>query len=405
VRKAVLIHGEARASETAVSLAVTQLALADFRSYASLRLAVSAGPVVLCGPNGAGKTNLLEALSLLVPGRGLRRARQADLLREDADAEACWAVSAGVETPRGEIRVGTGRDPRAAARDDEDASGDDETSAPERRLVRIDGTPRGPAALGETMRMVWITPEMDRLFLEGAAARRRFLDRAIHGLDRGHAARIAAYQRALRERSRLLRGPRADPLWLDALEERLAGDGVAIAAARVHAAERVSAVAARGFGPFPGAEMEMEGAVERSLAEVPALEAEARLRAALRQSRAEDAATGGAAHGPHRSDLRVRHSALGRPAERCSTGEQKALMIAMVLAIADLLAREHEAAPILLLDEVAAHLDSARRGALFEHILGLGTQAWMTGTEPGVFAGLQGRAQIFRVGEGCAVAA
>ncbi|HLF59296.1 MAG TPA: DNA replication/repair protein RecF [Alphaproteobacteria bacterium] len=405
MREAVLIQGEVRAYQAPAPLAVTQLALTDFRCYASLRLSAACGPVVLYGPNGAGKTNLLEALSLLVPGRGLRRARQADVLREDAGTEACWAVAASVATQEGEVRIGTGRDPRAAARDEEDVNGDDETSAPERRLVRIDGEPRGPAALGEVMRAVWLTPEMDRLFIDGASARRRFLDRAIQGLDRGHAARLNAYQRTLRERSKLLRGMRADPLWLDVLEDRMACDGVAIAAARIHAAERISAVASEGFGPFPGAMMKMEGAVEDSLAEVPALEAETRLHDALTRSRAEDAMTGGAAVGPHRSDLRVRHRATNRPAERCSTGEQKALMIAMVLAIAVLQAREQGAAPILLLDEVAAHLDSARRGALFERILDLGAQTWMTGTGPAAFAGLEGRAQAFRVGDGCAIAA
>jgi DNA replication and repair protein RecF len=399
VREALLIDGGARAA-FAFPLAVTELALTDFRGYAGLRLAAEPGPVVLLGPNGAGKTNLLEALSLLVPGRGLRRARQADLLREDASPEACWAVSAVVASDRGAVRIGTGRDPKSARAEPEDENGEEDAGAPERRLVRIDGQARTPAALDTVMRAVWLTPEMDRLFLDGASGRRRFLDRAIQGLDKGHGTRLNAYQKALRERSRLLRMGRADALWLDALEDRLACDGVAIAAARIHAVERLGAVAAKGFGPFPGAELEMAGEVEQDLSEVPALEAESRLRAALARSRDADAATGGAAVGAHRSDLRVRHLPSGRPAERCSTGEQKALMIAMVLAIAELQVREQGAAPVLLLDEIAAHLDAARREALFERLLDLGVQAWMTGTERDAFAALSGRAQMYRLRDG-----
>lgn len=404
MREAILIRSEAagREPQSAVAIAVTRLLLTDFRCYASLRIAVEREPVVLFGPNGAGKTNVLEALSMLVPGRGLRRARQADLLRDDADASGCWAVAATVATPQAEIQIGTGRDPRAVRAEDDEIAGDDDAAGPERRLVRIDGASRSPAALGDILRAVWLTPEMDRMFLDGSSARRRFLDRAIHGLDRGHATRLNAYQRALRERARLLRSNRADPLWLDALEDRMACDGVAIAAARIEAARRIGDVAAQGFGPFPGAIMAMEGDVERSLAEVPALEAEARLREALAASRGEDAMTGGAAVGPHRSDLRVRHSAKNRPAEGCSTGEQKALMIAMVLAIARLQARELGAAPILLLDEIVAHLDAARRGALFDHILELGAQAWLTGTDRTAFAELEGRAQFLRAGAGAA---
>lgn len=405
MREAVLIRGGARVSPAPAALAVTQLAVTDFRCYENLRLTVETGPVVLFGPNGAGKTNLLEALSLLVPGRGLRRARQSDLLREGAGADGRWAVSANVAAAAGEVRIGTGRDPRAAAPGEEDGNGDDEMSPPERRLVRIDGQPRRPTALAEVMRVVWLTPEMDRLFLDGAPARRRFLDRAIQGLDRGHAARLNAYQKALRERSRLLRAGRADPLWLEALEDRMACDGVAIAAARIEAVHCIGAVAADGFAPFPGAVMTMEGGVEQTLASVPALEAEVRLRDALARSRAEDALTGGAAHGPHRSDLRVRHRPTNRPAERCSTGEQKALMIAMVLAVAQLQAREQAGAPVLLLDEVAAHLDAARRDALFGRILELGAQAWLTGTDRAAFAGLEARAQMFRLGAGAAAAA
>ena len=402
MREALAIEGGRRPRPAfGPALAVGSLALTDFRCYERLRLDVEAAPVVLVGANGAGKTNVLEAISLLVPGRGMRRAKLAELLRDDAPADLCWGIAATIATASGAVSVGTGRDPRAAGRGEDDEAADDDIIQNERRLVRIDGLPaRGPAALGEVMRAVWLTPEMDGLFLEAASSRRRFLDRAIEGLDDGHGARLNAYQRAMRERSRLLRAGRADPLWLAALEDRMACDGVAIAAARLDAVARIGAIAAEGFAPFPGAVMTMEGDLEAWLTERPALEAEGRLREALMASRNEDAITGGAAPGPHRSDLRVRHSHKDIAAGRCSTGEQKALMIAMILAIAVLQAREQGSAPVLLLDEVAAHLDGARRQALFERILDLGAQAWMTGTDPGAFAGLAGRAQTFSVGDG-----
>ncbi len=402
MREALAIRGGVRVGPACLpGLAVTELALTDFRSYERLQLSLGAAPVVLTGANGAGKTNVLEAISFLVPGRGLRRARQSDLLREGAPAGACWGVAATIAAATGAVRIGTGRDPRAVGRADEDEPGEDDAPQIERRLVRIDGeTARGPAALAAVMRALWLTPEMDGLFLDGAATRRRFLDRTIEGLDDGHGERLNAYRRAMRERSRLLRAGRADPLWLDALEDRMACDGVAIAAARIEAVRRIGAIAAQGFGPFPGAVMDMAGDVEVWLAEMPALEAEGRLRDALSMSRDEDAITGGALMGPHKSDLRVRHGDKDLSAERCSTGEQKALMIAMILAIAVLQVREQGAAPVLLLDEVAAHLDAGRRQALFERILDLGAQAWMTGTEAAAFAGLGQRAQHMRVENG-----
>lgn len=402
MREATLIRGEMR--EHPAPLAVTRLWLTDFRCYASLRMETDGTPVVLFGPNGAGKTNLLEALSLLVPGRGLRRARQADLLRHGAATDACWAVAASVSTAEGEIRLGTGRDPRAAARI-EDEEGEEEATMPERRLARIDGETSTPAKLGAVFAALWLTPEMDRLFLDGASGRRRFLDRAVYGLERSHATRVNAYERAMRERARLLRAGRADPLWLDALEERMASEGVAIAATRIEAAARISKIAAAGFGPFPGAVLALEGSVEESLSEMPALEAEMKLRQSLLQSRGDDALTGGASFGPHRSDLRVYHRVKNLAAELCSTGEQKALMIGMVLAIASLIAQERGCAPLLLLDEVAAHLDSLRRGALFEHLTEIGAQFWLTGTERETFGNLGVQAQFFRVGAGAAMPA
>lgn len=395
--KAALIADDAagRAAPAPAACAVSRLALTDFRSYGSLRLNLDPAPVVLFGPNGAGKTNILEALSLLVPGKGIRRARLADLQRREAGGG--WGVAASLATPKGTVEVGTGCDPQAGARGDDE----EESEFAGRRVVKIDGQPaRGLAALSEILRAVWLTPEMDGLFRDGASARRRFIDRAVVGFDRSHATRLNTYERTLRERARLLKAGGADPLWLAALEERMAEDGVAIAAARLHTIEKLCGIAGEGFGPFPAADAAIEGSVEQDLAAMPALEAESRLRKLLAQSRPEDALTGGAAHGPHRSDLRVRHLTNGLPAELCSTGEQKALMIALVLAIGALQARDFGAAPLMLLDEVAAHLDSARRGALFERIGEIGAQAWLTGTDRTAFDRLEGRAQFFRVNGG-----
>ncbi len=362
----------------ALSVAVSRLTLTDFRCFARVELATDARPVVLTGPNGAGKTNLLEAISLLTPGAGLRGARINDLRRRDAASGARWAVAARVEGLRGAVTVGTG-----AAR------------AEGRRVVRIDGRPvRGQAALAEAVSALWLTPAMDRLFVDGAAVRRHFFDRLVLGFDPGHAERLAAYERALRARARLLRDG-GDAAWLTALESAMAGNGVAVTAARRGALRRLEPALVAGVGPFPGAEVALEGAVEADLAAMPAVDAEVRLAESLAASRAHDAHAGGAAHGPHRSDLRVRHRANGMPASQCSTGEQKALLIAVVLAAARAQAAERGAAPLLLLDEVAAHLDEDHRGALFEAIGGTGAQAWLTGTDRGVFAALGGRAQYF----------
>jgi DNA replication and repair protein RecF len=379
-----------RAEPGPARLAVSRLTLADFRCYAGLRIEPGPSSVVLFGPNGAGKTNVLEAISLLTPGRGLRRAQLAEVERRDAGPQGAWAVAATLAAPAGETSVGTGRDPRGARADGEAA----------RRLVRIDGrTAKGPAALAEVVRIVWVTPEMDRLFLDGTGGRRRFLDRIVYGFDAGHAARLSSYERAMRQRARLLGAGIQDRDWLAALEAQMAEDGVAVAAARADVAGRIAARSASGFGPFPGAELAVDGTLEGWLAAMPALEAEGRFREALETSRETDARTGGAATGPHRSDLLVRHRAKDMPAHQCSTGEQKALLIGIVLAAAGLQADERGVAPILLFDEVAAHLDEDRRRALFARLLDLGGQVWVTGTERGPFAGLEGEARFFRVAD------
>jgi len=375
---------------------VARLTLSAFRCYAYRRLELAPQAVVLTGANGSGKTTILEALSLLAPGRGLRRARLEELKRHEVGeagasgvAGGPWAVAARLRTPAGDVDVGTGlfATPSAPGR--------------ERRHVRIDAQPaRAQSALAGIVGVTWLTPEMDRLFAEGASARRRFLDRLVFGLDPEHVRRVNAYETAMQERARLLRQGSADPLWLAALEETMAAHGVAVAAARRDLAERLSTEAAVA-GAFPGAELEVAGTVEAWLAENrAALDVEVRLRDALRQARALDAEAGGASIGPHRSDLVVRHAGSGRPARACSTGEQKTLLIAIVLAAARLQQAERGAAPLLLLDEVAAHLDARHRGALFAEVAALGGQAWYAGTDRSVFAPLEGHAQFISLGQG-----
>ncbi|EWY37272.1 recombinase RecF [Skermanella stibiiresistens SB22] len=375
----------------APKLAVTRLTLTQFRCYDGARLNTDARPVVLTGPNGAGKTNLLEAVSFLSPGRGLRRARLAEVERIGSPAGAGWAVAARVETPLGPVDIGTGRDMTT-----------DGTS--ERRLVRIDGHPvRGQVALAEHVALTWLTPQMDRLFVEGTSGRRRFLDRLVFGFDPAHAGRLSRYEHALRERSRLLRDGRGDDAWLSALEDEMATSGVAVAAARRDMVSRLQQACEQATGPFPRADLAVSGTVEDWLADQPALAAEDALRRRLADGRRFDGGSGSAGEGgggtigPHRSDLEVRHRGKDMPAEVCSTGEQKALLIAIVLANARLMAAERGQPPLLLLDEVAAHLDAERRAALFGEILAIGAQAWLTGTDVGMFAGLGDAANFFRV--------
>ncbi len=391
-------------------LGVTRLVLTQFRNYRSVRLDLdphpTLGPVVLTGPNGAGKTNLLEAMSFLSPGRGLRNARLSDIDRRDEapnggpqggdePSGSGWAVATTLATRRGPISIGTGRI----------GPGRNGTGG-ERRTIRIDGEPvREQAALGERFGVLWLTPQMDRLFVEGPSGRRRLLDRLVLGLDPAHAARVARYEQALRERSRLLRdgfpsGRSADPVWLAAIEDIIAAEGVAVAAARRDAIEQLDRVCATTEGAFPRARLKLLGTVEDWLDTMTALAAEDRLRAALARNRAGDAVSGGAGIGPHRSDLAVVHADKGIAAEAASTGEQKALLIAIVLAQARLQRAVRGEAPLLLLDEVAAHLDATRRAALFEVLAGLDSQAWMTGTDAALFAPLRGIARFLNVCDG-----
>jgi DNA replication and repair protein RecF len=372
--------------------AVRRLALTDFRCYGALRLELDGRPVLLTGPNGAGKTNILEAISFLAPGRGLRRARIEEIDRHHAGPDARWAVAARIETPQATVELGTGREAPAG-----ESGG--------KRVLRIDGKPgRSQAELARLMALLWVTPEMDRLFQDGASARRRFLDRMVYGLDPDHADRLTLYEHALRERARLLReGPR-DPDWLAALEARMAETGIAVLAARRALLRRLEGALEQSETPFPRAGVALEGRIEPWLDEMPALAAEERFAAELAASRPQDGETGGAALGPHRSDLAVRHLPSGLPAALCSTGEQKALLLALVLAQTRLLATERGAAPLLLLDEVGAHLDRVRRMALYDELRALGVQAWLTGADEALFDGLGRDVQHFRVTGGNVVA-
>ena len=373
-------------------LAVRRLTLTDFRCYRHQRLEADGVPVVLTGLNGAGKTNLLEGLSFLAPGRGLRRARLADSTRRPAVVQPQtstrpWGDAGLISAGGGEVEIGTGFE----------ASTD---GGRDKRIVRIDGeTQRSQAALAEHVGCQWLTPQMDRLFLEGPPARRRFLDRLVFGSDPAHAARVNAYDHAMRERTRLLSAGRTDTDWLKALESTMAAQGTAVAAARLEIAGRLGARLAETRGAFPSAAIHVAGTVEAWLGEAPALEAEERFQDALAHRRSHDAAEGRATLGPHLSDLAVRHLGNGRAAEMCSTGEQKALLVALVLASARMRAYELGAAPLLLLDEIAAHLDETRRMALFDEIQVLDAQVWLTGTDAALFRPLAGRAQFFTVAD------
>ncbi len=369
---------------------VTRLTLSDFRSYGYLRLDSDIRPVVICGHNGAGKTNLLEALSFLAPGRGLRGARLSEIGRNASLAEnpVSWGVAAQLSTPDGPVDLGTGL-----------AAG-----SGERRTVKINGQPaKGAGALAAHLGLMWLTPAMDRLFLEGPAGRRKFLDRLVTAFDADHAGRMAAYDHAYRQRLRLLKTGSGDAAWFAALEDTMARHGVALAAGRNDLVDRLNRelAANRGASPFPAAALALVGAVDAWLMEMPAVDVEDALRRSLWDERR---GISGAGAGPHRSDLGVAmvvpgpfsegHPSHGQPAALCSTGEQKALLIAILFAAARLQRAKRGFAPVLLLDEIAAHLDKDRRAALFAEILALGSQAWMTGTDPGVFAGLGENAQF-----------
>ncbi len=365
---------------------LTRLTLTNFRSYRQESLETGGRSAFLFGPNGAGKTNLLEAISLFSPGRGLRGAGASELgRRETADAEPRpWAVAAEAEVGETSVHLGTGVASDAGVR----------------RVARVAGEPATVSVFAEFVRPIWLTPAHDRLFAGPAGDRRRFLDRLVLSAAPGHASEATAYDHALRERARLLAEGRADRAWLEALEARGAVAGARIAIARAATVRDLAAeIDARGEGPFPAAEVSLacewsamaaEGAGEGDI--------EARLGAALAASRGRDAAAGRALSGPHRADLKVSSRENGRPAALSSTGEQKALILNLILAQAGRLSRAISAPnPILLLDEVAAHLDAGKRAALFDEIEALALQAFLTGADEALFETLKGRALAVRV--------
>jgi DNA replication and repair protein RecF len=374
-----------------------RLSLANFRSYRNATVTVDADLVLLLGPNGAGKTNLIEAISFLAPGRGLRRATLEEVAFGEGDGS--WAVAADIDGMLGLAALGTGIDPPL---------GDDGKSA---RKFRIDREPvASAAAFADHLRIVWLTPAMDSLFAGPASERRRFLDRLVLTIDAEHASRVAALERSLRSRNRLLEDAQPDPHWLDAIERETAEIAVAVAAGRAETVRRlaVELSSAKDPGspfrsPFPWATIALDGLLETRLAAhpaPPAIEIEDDYRAALKRNRPRDAAAGRTLEGPHLTDLRVVHGPKSIEASEASTGEQKALLLRLVLAHAGLVTKMVGCVPVLLLDEVAAHLDPLRRAALFAELARLGGQVWMTGADPAAFAEVSSKAQRLDISPG-----
>ncbi len=360
----------------------------DFRNYETLNLDLDARPVVLTGANGAGKTNLLEAVSLLTPGRGLGRAQFGEMILRGA--EGGWAVHARFHCASGEVEIGTG------------FTNSDETSS---RSVRIDGeTARGTNTLGDYVRAVWLTPSMDGLFSGPAGERRRFLDKLIQSLDPGYRACVSRFERAMRQRNRLLEDGETSSTQFDGLETQMAETGVAIAAARLETVARLGGGIenTRDATAFPWAVMALEGVLEQRLQSEAAVDTEDAYREMLGRSRVRDRAAKRTLDGPHRSDLVVGHGPKSAPARSCSTGEQKALLIGLVLAHSRLVKQQSDGyAPLILLDEIVAHLDEERRAGLFCELQRLEAQAWMTGTDASHFELWGEKAQAYSVENGC----
>jgi DNA replication and repair protein RecF len=370
---------------------IRRLSLSNFRSYHAAQIELrEAGPVVLTGANGAGKTNLIEAISLLAPGRGLRRVTMHELAFSEGDG--AWAINADIEGMLGLAMLGTGIAARAS----------DDTGAT--RLCRVDREPvASAAAFADHLRVVWMVPAMDPLFNGPASERRRFLDRLVLAVDAQHSGRVNALERSLRSRNRLLEAASSDPHWLDAVEHETAEIAVAVAAARRETMARLQAALGQAHDTAPGfprADIALDGFIEPLLAESSAADVEERYRALLKENRARDAAAGRTLEGPHRTDLMVTHVEKRTPAAEASTGEQKALLIRLVLAHANLIKEMTGAAPVLLLDEIVAHLDPARRAALYDALSALGAQVWMTGADPAAFGDISARAQVFEIRSG-----
>lgn len=368
---------------------VQKITLSQFRSYETLRIDTSSSPfVILTGENGAGKTNVLEALSLLSPGRGLRGASLDEYLNTHATPGDSWAVAAEIKTTQGHLmRIGTGIEPGKKS-----------------RTVRVNGkSVKGQGAFAEILSFVWLTPQMDRLFLEGASARRKFLDRLVFAQDPSHATRIARYEKNLRERLALLQGNKVVPAaqWVEVLENNLAADAVAIASSRrtlIDRLERHVMEFSAQQSLFPAPVFALAGWIDDAVQSLPAVQVEEEMKRRFKSSRGQDAMSGKSLEGAHRSDFLVRYAEKDMPAAQCSTGEQKALLVSIVLAHAMMIRSERGQAPVLLLDEVAAHFDDARREQLFAHLDSLNTQVWMTGTDSDIFKTFSDRARFFHMG-------
>jgi len=377
---------------------IRKLSVSNFRNYSKVSLEPSQQMVVLLGNNGAGKTNLLEAISMLSPGRGLRRAQLTQLNRAKIDttdedniieAQRQWAVSVKVESNGFQTRIGTGCATTFA----------DGKIA--KRLVKINGDiVKSQISLNDYLTLSWLTPQMDRLFLEGSSQRRRFLDRLVFAFDALHSKRVNRYNHALRERKKLLLSWTQDASWLNAIENSLAEMGVAIVVTRQDLIRRLSPIIGKNMGLFPSAIISMEGEVESWLEDGSALEVEQKFREELKKSRANGFSEYSQIPGPHRSEFNCVHSSNKMEASLCSTGEQKALLVSIVLSHAILRKKECGSAPILLLDEISAHLDKRRRSSLFELLQNLESQIWMTGTESGAFSDILKIAETYNISEG-----
>ncbi|MBU6448871.1 MAG: DNA replication/repair protein RecF [Rhodospirillales bacterium] len=344
------------------------MTLTEFRSYAALRFEPQARRMVFAGPNGAGKTNLLEAASLLVPGRGLRGARFAELARQSGAGG--WAVAARFDNG---LEIGTGA----------------VENAPERREFRLNGVkPRAQAEVAEQLSAVWLTPQMDRLFTDTASGRRKFLDRLVVALEPHHAREIAAFESASAQRNRLLAEAPYDAAWAAALEDAMARHAVAATAARVALIARLNATISAGAAdPFPRVALGLICSIGQRLERAPALDVEDWLRAALAASRTVDAVVKSSGYGPQKADMLITDEAARRPAALSSTGQQKAMLIGIVLGHAAMIATARGVAPLLLLDEPLVHLDAQRRAALFAALEKADLPAWLTGTDIETFSG------------------
>lgn len=406
-------HETPARNERVSGVFVSRLMMTNFRSYAAATLtpSVVSPLIVLTGENGAGKTNVLEAISYAAPGRGLRGAALDDVKKQGAPS---WTVAMSLSLrdapiglgdatlPDEEVRVGTGLEARPQT---PHADNDEASTSSGRRLVKIDGELVGnSSALGDRWSISWLTPQMDRLFIEGPASRRRFLDRLALGLYPDHSRQVSAFERIMRDRNRLLseRGMAADATWLSALEARMAEHAVAVAAARLEFAGQIAGqIAASPDTAFPKAELALDGELEGMLLDglVP-VEVETAYRDKLKDERALDAKIGRTTTGPHKTDFIVTHAPKSMRADLCSTGEQKALLVGLILANARLQAELRGRAPLMLMDEVAAHLDYDRRHALFGALAGLGSQCWLTGTDAQLFSGVKDSAEFFNVADG-----